>query len=63
MKTNNPVEIELNAIRVDFYEKTKGMSLNEKIAYIKAQTTFIHEKHGIYTTTKTQIDVSGRASQ
>ena len=49
MRNNNLVENELNAIRVDFYERTKDMSPSERIAYIKAKTAPVHDKFGIHT--------------
>ncbi|MCL1876051.1 MAG: hypothetical protein FWF87_07325 [Synergistaceae bacterium] len=56
MMNNNPVEKELNVIRADFYEKTKDMSPNERIAYIKEQTELVHEKFGINTIEKAYND-------
>ena len=47
MKKPNTIEKEINAIRVDFYEKTKGMSPSEMNAYIKEQTEPIHKEFGI----------------
>ncbi len=43
----NPIEKELNAIRVSLYEETKDMSPSELTAYIKAQTEPMLQKHGI----------------
>jgi len=57
---NNPVEKELNAIRADFYEKTKDMSSSKKVEYIKAQTADIHDKFGITTITGTRPHTSGK---
>jgi len=51
---NNPAENELNAIRADFYEKTKDMSPSERVAYIKAQTAAAHDRFGIRTIVKAQ---------
>ena len=45
----NNIEAELNAIRVDFYEKTKNMTAKERIAFLKAQVAPIHDKYGIKT--------------
>ena len=47
MKNLNSVEAEINAIRLQIYEETKDMSSSEYLAYIKAQTTPLHEKYGI----------------
>jgi len=47
MKRPNNIEAELNAIRVQIYEETKGMSPSEMTAYLKAQTAPLHEKYGI----------------
>ena len=60
MRNNNPVENEINVIRADFYEKTKEMSSNEKITYIKEQTASVHEKFGICTVNKTKADKQGK---
>lgn len=49
MKKNNDIETELNAIRVNFYEKTKDMSSSERVAYIKAQVAPVHQQYGICT--------------
>ena len=49
MKKLNKVEREINAIRVDFYEKTKGMSPSEMNAYIKKSAEHINKKHGLST--------------
>jgi len=57
---NNPVEKELNAIRADFYEKTKDMSPGKRVEYIKAQTAAVHDKFGITTLTGTQSKTSGK---
>jgi len=61
MRNNNAVENELNAIRADFYEKTKDMSSEDKIAYIKAQTATVHDKFGIKTVTQAQPAAQIRA--
>ena len=49
MKKQNDIEIELNTIRVDFYEKTKDMTPSERVAYLKAQVAPVHQKYGIHT--------------
>ena len=62
MNKPNNIEKELNAIRVDFYEKTKGMSPSEMNAYIKAQVTPFHQKHGIQTIHEAKTDHGRRAA-
>jgi hypothetical protein len=47
MKNKNKIEDELDAIRLDLYEKTKGMSPAEINAYIKEKTAPINAKLGI----------------
>ena len=47
MKKQNNIETDLNKIRAEFYEKTKGMSPSEMNAYIKAQVAPVHQKYGI----------------
>jgi len=59
---NNPIEDELDAIRVEFYEITKNMTPSEKIAYIKAQTADVHEKFGIHAVSRAEADVKKRAT-
>ena len=49
MSNPNNIEKELNAIRADFYEKTKGMSSAEMNAYIRAQVEPVHKEYGIKT--------------
>ena len=46
MNKPNTIEKDLDKIRVDYYEKTKGMTATEKNAYIKAQVAPIHQKYG-----------------
>ena len=60
MKKHNNIEAELNAIRADFYEKTKDMSSSERVAYLKAQVAPIHEKYGIRTVSATKSDNARR---
>ena len=43
----NSFEEELDAIRIALYEKTKDMTPEEEIAYLRAQTDPIHEQYGI----------------
>ena len=47
MKKPNNTENELNAIRVEFYEKTKGMSPSEMNAYIAAQIEPVQKEFGM----------------
>ena len=61
-KNNSQIESELNAIRVDFYEKTKNMSSEERIAFIKVQTAPVHEKYGIHVITEVPINQLKKAS-
>jgi hypothetical protein len=35
---NNPVENELNAIRIGLYEETKNMTASERVAYMRKKT-------------------------
>jgi len=56
MKKPNYIETELNAIRADFYEKTKGMSFSEKNAYIKEQTAPVHAEFGLQTVSGVKVE-------
>ena len=56
MKKPNNIETELNAIRVDFYEKTKDMSPTERVAYLKEQTEPVHKEFGLKTVSGTNSD-------
>ena len=47
MNNYNPIEKELNEIRVLLYEETKNMSPSELTEYIKAQTEPMLKKYGI----------------
>ena len=49
MKKPNTIEKELNEIRLDFYEKTKGLSPSEMNEYIRSHVSSVHQKHGIQT--------------
>jgi len=44
---NNTLEDELDAIRIELYEQTKHMSLDEEIAYLRQLVAPIHEEFGI----------------
>jgi hypothetical protein len=43
---NNPVEDELDAIRIKLYEETKNMTTGERVAYIKKRAENAVSKHG-----------------
>jgi hypothetical protein len=47
MTKHNPVEDELNAIRIELYEQTKRMTPNERIAYLRGLAAPIHKEFGI----------------
>jgi hypothetical protein len=49
MRNSRSIEDELDAIRVDLYEKTKAMTSEERVSYIKAQIAPTREKYGIHT--------------
>lgn len=55
MRNPNTIENELNKIRVSLYEETKGMSPSEITAYIKSQTTPIHQKYAIHTVNGSEL--------
>jgi hypothetical protein len=44
---NNPVEDELNAIRIELYEQTKSMSTSERVTFIKRQVAEGMKKHNV----------------
>ena len=44
---NNPVEDELDAIRIELYERTKNMSSEERIDYLRQLVAPIHKEFGI----------------
>ena len=44
---SNPIEDELDAIRVELYEQTKEMTVEERIAYLRQLATPIHREFGI----------------
>jgi hypothetical protein len=52
----NTFEEELDAIRLELYEETKGMTPKEEIAYIRAQVAPIHEKYHIRTVSEIKKD-------
>ena len=44
---SNPVEDELDAIRIKIYEKTKDMTSEEQVAYFNRRTREAFAKYGI----------------
>jgi hypothetical protein len=44
---NNPIEAELNAIRIKLYEQTKDMTTQEQTAFLSKMAKEGLEKHGI----------------
>ena len=55
MKNKNSISIEdeLNAVRIELYEKTKGMTPDEEIAYLKSLSAPILKEFGIRTVNET----------
>ena len=49
MANKRILEDEIDAVRVDFYDKTKNMTSDERIAYIRDQTASVHSKFAIRT--------------
>jgi hypothetical protein len=45
-KNDNTIEDEIDAIRLDLYERTKHMSTEELLAFIKKETAPIHKQFG-----------------
>ena len=62
MSKPNTIERELNAIRADFYEKTKGMTPSEMNAYIKTQVAPVHQKYGIQTVSRVKTNNERRVA-
>jgi hypothetical protein len=44
---NNPVEDELDAIRIDLYEQTKNMSPSERVAHLRKLADQANAEFGI----------------
>jgi predicted DNA-binding protein (UPF0251 family) len=44
---SNPVEDELNAIRIELYEQTKNMNTSERVTFIKRQVAEGMRKHNV----------------
>ncbi|MDR2179039.1 MAG: hypothetical protein LBP21_01900 [Synergistaceae bacterium] len=55
MKKPNTIEAELNEIRVQYYEATKGMTPKEEIAYVRAQVVPIHKQFNIHAVSRADI--------
>jgi hypothetical protein len=49
MKKPNNIERDLNAVRIELYEQTKGMTPSERVAYYKTLTTPVRHEFGIRT--------------
>ncbi|MDR0490338.1 MAG: hypothetical protein LBH28_03725 [Oscillospiraceae bacterium] len=49
MKNVNNIEDDLNAVRIELYEKTKGMSPDEEVSYLKSLSVPILKEFGICT--------------
>jgi hypothetical protein len=49
MKSRNTIEDELNAVRIDLYEKTKGMTPKEEVSYLKSLSAPVLKEFGIRT--------------
>ena len=47
MMSNNPVEDELNNIRIKIYEQTKDMTREERVAYVNSRAEEILKPYGI----------------
>jgi hypothetical protein len=47
MKNINTIEDELNAIRIEFYEVTKGMTIAERNEYLRQQVKPVYEEFGL----------------
>ena len=44
---SNPVEDELDAIRIRHYEKTKDMTTEERVAYVNSKAEQILKPYGV----------------
>jgi hypothetical protein len=56
MKNRNRIEDELNAVRIDLYEKTKDMTPDEEVAYLKSLSAPLLKEFGISTVNETKTD-------
>ena len=52
-------EDELNAVRIELYEKTKGMTPDEEVAYLKSLSAPILKEFGIRTVDRVKTDGRG----
>ena len=59
MKNKNTIEDELNAIRIELYEKTKGMTPDEEVTYLKLLSAPILKEFGIRTVDQVKTDGRG----
>jgi hypothetical protein len=46
-RTSNPIEDEINAIRIKLYEQTKDMTTDERVAFFNDRAKEGLAKHGI----------------
>jgi hypothetical protein len=49
MRKPNSIEHELNAVRIDLYEQTKGMTPSERVTYYRKLTSSVCMEFGIRT--------------
>jgi hypothetical protein len=54
----NPIEDELDAIRLEFYRETKDMTRSERVAYIREQIAPTLEEYNIRTVPEGGVPVS-----
>ena len=59
MKNKNTIEDELNAVRIELYEKTKGMTPFEEVAYLKSLSAPILKEFGIHTVDRVKTGEQG----
>jgi hypothetical protein len=52
---NNPVETELNAIRIRHYEETKNMTPAERVEYVNAKTAPLMQQYNFRTATPVEF--------
>ena len=62
MKSKNTIEENLNAIRIELYEKTKGMTPDEEVTYLKSLSAPILMEFGIRTVNETKTDMMKNVS-
>ena len=56
MKRANTFEEELDEIRVNLYEETKNMTIEEHVAYIKSRVAPVLKEYGLQTLNQTKAD-------